>query len=83
MIITSIAKWGNSQGIRLPKEVLEQVNLKHKDKLSVVINGEEIILKKIVETNENRLKKLFENYTAGDYICKEIECTPAVGKEVF
>ena len=82
MIVTSIAKWGNSQGIRLPKEVLEQANLKHEDKLSIVVNGEEIVLKKIVETNEDRFNKLFENYK-GDYVCKEIDCTPAVGKEIF
>ncbi|MFD1992783.1 AbrB/MazE/SpoVT family DNA-binding domain-containing protein [Paenibacillus nicotianae] len=36
----TIKKWGNSQGIRLPKNILEDVNLKENDEIEIrVING--------------------------------------------
>ncbi len=52
-----IRSWGNSQGIRLPKEILDKLGLKTSDILDVKIDNDSIVLRKacIHKTFEERL----------------------------
>ena len=43
---TAIVKWGNSQGIRLPKALLEEANLTDSDTVDVIAKNGSIIIKK-------------------------------------
>ena len=43
---TTIVKWGNSQGIRLPKMLLESVNLTDSDTVDVITENGNIIIRK-------------------------------------
>ena len=47
MEVLRVQKWGNSQGIRLPKKILKDLGIDINDKIEISLNGEEIILKKI------------------------------------
>ena len=40
----TISKWGNSQGLRFPKDVLRQLHLAVGDKMKIVIEDDKIIL---------------------------------------
>ncbi len=53
----AIKAWGNSQGIRIPKEILEQMQLKVSDVLDIEIENDAIVLKKqfVHKTFEERL----------------------------
>lgn len=42
-----ISKWGNSQGLRVSKEILESLHLSVGDKVDVRVEDEEIIIKPI------------------------------------
>ena len=44
-MITQVAKWGNSQGIRLDKRVLQSLGLCVGDMVEIYKKGEEIIIK--------------------------------------
>jgi antitoxin MazE len=44
-MITQVAKWGNSQGIRLEKRVMLSLGLCIGDMVEIYKNGEEIIIK--------------------------------------
>lgn len=61
MIKTKISKWGNSQGIRLPKTLLEKVGINDFNdssvKLSVDKNNDTIVIRK--ETGKSRLMQKF------------------------
>ncbi|EGQ76178.1 hypothetical protein HMPREF9094_2631 [Fusobacterium animalis ATCC 51191] len=46
MEVLRVQKWGNSQGIRLPKKILKDLKIDINDKIEISLNGEEIILKK-------------------------------------
>ena len=81
-MIVNISKWGNSHAIRLPKELMEQAKLNVDDKISVSINGNQIILKKHEETHSAKLAQRFQNYH-GDFTCQEANIGVNVGKEVF
>ena len=51
---TTIAKWGNSQGIRLPKILLESANLTDSDTVNVLAENNSIIITKV----ENKKKHI-------------------------
>jgi antitoxin MazE len=45
-----ISKWGNSQGLRVSKEILESLHLSVGDKVNVHVKDEKIIIKLISNT---------------------------------
>lgn len=60
-----IQKWGNSQGIRIPKVMLEMVELKANDDVNIeILNGNLIIspIKKHI-TLEERILEFEEKYS--------------------
>ena len=59
---TSIIKIGNSKGLRLSKTILEKYNIK--DKVELILEEGQIILKPIVSPRKNwgkEFKKMSEN----------------------
>ena len=75
-----ITKWGNSQGIRLSKDVLSSANLKIGDGIEIIANENEIVIKKIIKRRPT-IQELFANYES-TYKCEEISTSGAVGKEL-
>ena len=75
-----ITKWGNSQGIRLNRDVLSTANLKIGDSIEIIANENEIVIKKIIKRRPT-IQELFANYE-GTYKCEEISTSGAVGKEL-
>ena len=57
-------KWGNSQGIRLPKKILKDLGIDINDKIEISLNDGEIILRKVKKYID--LDDLFKDYK-GDY----------------
>ena len=41
---TQLVKWGNGQGIRIPKLILQELDIKVNDTLSMEVRGEQIII---------------------------------------
>lgn len=46
-MVTKVQKWGNSQGLRLPKQVLEMAQLAVGDDVEIVVSNEEITVRKL------------------------------------
>lgn len=47
VIQTNIRRWGNSQGIRLPKEILSQMNLQENDTVGINICDGKMTVEKV------------------------------------
>ncbi len=78
-MLTTIQKWGNSQGIRLPKAILEMANLNENDTVKLKVEDGKVI---IIPTKKHiSLKERIAEYE-GDYQPKEWDTGPSVGKEV-
>jgi antitoxin MazE len=45
-MVTTIVKWGNSQGIRLPKSFLQNIHLSENDTVDVLLENDGIVIKK-------------------------------------
>ena len=79
--VSKIQKWGNSQGIRIPKKMLETLNLKVNDSISIEEEEDCLKIKKI-ETELSNIEKLFLNYD-GEYEKIDLDWDNEVGKEIW
>jgi len=61
----TISKWGNSQGLRFPKDIMQEIDLKVGDKVELKTKDNMIIIKPIkrkkIDINE-LVKKIPDNY---------------------
>jgi len=75
-----ISKWGNSQGLRVPKDVMENLHLNIGDDLNITIEDNKVILEPIKKDIpkydlDSLLAKVPDDYKAYE------EITGTVGKE--
>ena len=72
---TTVVKWGNSRGIRLPKPFLESLNLKENDKVDVFTENNKIIIQKSVYPKHKTLKQRVEEFYGKNFetVLKENE----------
>ena len=54
---TSIQKWGNSQGVRIPKILLDTLNWTEGQQIEIILKEDEIVLKSAKEK-----KNQFRNF---------------------
>lgn len=61
--LVTVKKWGNSLGVRIPKSVVDSLNLKINDELEISADLNSLTLKK-VKQDQNRmtLQEFFKNY---------------------
>jgi antitoxin component of MazEF toxin-antitoxin module len=59
---TQIKKIGNSKGIIIPSAVLKIMNLKEHDELTLIVEGNDLIVSKGSTFNPQSLDELFEGY---------------------
>jgi len=62
---TIISKWGNSQGIRLPKPFLESLDIKDNDVVDIFLDNDKIIIRK--KYQHKTLKQRVEEFYGKDF----------------
>ena len=85
---TTIVKWGNSQGIRIPKAFLQSIQIAENDPVEVTLEKEKIIIKKSTGREHKSTKKRLidfygEKYHQASHAQKEIDWGDPAGKEVW
>ena len=75
---TTIRKWGNSQGIRLSKEVLSQMNLKEDDTVGINIYDGKMTIEKINKPKYLNLQERLEAFYNKPIDEIYVECTQEV-----
>lgn len=78
---TTIQKWGNSQGIRIPKAFLDALGMKENDLVELNRVDDNIVITKAKEKKELTLEDIFKDYTE-EWAAEEFEWGSPVGKEV-
>ena len=76
-----LQKWGNSDGVRIPKAFLQSLNLKTNDKIIIEQVDDKIVISKC-NKDKISLKELFDEYH-GKNIAKEFEWDDARGREIW
>lgn len=77
----TIQKWGNSQGIRLPKIILDNLNIHEGEEVEILTQDDTIILRPAVRQRKT-IQELFEDYK-DDYRPEEVDWGAPVGNEVW
>ena len=80
-MITKVQKWGNSQGLRFPKTVLEEAQINVGDEVNVTVQDGKIIIETV-----NRLRNAYDlrelvSKIPTDYRAEEVDWGAPVGKE--
>lgn len=76
----TLEKWGNSQGIRLPKVLLDELGWSENDELSISKHEDKIIIQK--HNKRKSIVELFDGYN-GNYKSEEIDWGETKGKEIW
>ena len=80
-MITTIQKWGNSQGIRIPKVLLDTVDWKENERIIIIVKDDKLIMEKAKSKRKN-IKELFANYKE-QYKPEEIDWGKPEGEEIW
>lgn len=76
-----LQKWGNSDGIRIPSNILKSLNLKTNDMVELIQENDKIIISK-VKKEKISLEERFAKYN-GEDLTKEFVWDEAKGKEIW
>ncbi|QFG46704.1 AbrB/MazE/SpoVT family DNA-binding domain-containing protein [Lapidilactobacillus dextrinicus] len=85
---SKIVKWGNSQGVRLPIDLLKQIGIDNPDNQEIVlkVEGNKIILKKAPSLS--KLAQRFDGFDLDKYfeenpVSSELLDAPSMGNEAL
>lgn len=81
MYTSKVQKWGNSQGIRIPKYILDKAEISEGDVVEIALEDDKIIIfqpKRVLK--KYTIKDIFKDYK-GDYKPEEQDWGKPVGKE--
>ena len=71
-MIANIQKWGNSQGIRISKHMLEDLGWSENETVKISIADGKIIIERICFPQKKNIKELFEGFK-GSYEPEEFD----------
>ena len=77
---TTVQRWGNSKGIRIPKIILDSVCWNENEELELSLEGEKLIVQKAQK--RKTIEELFKGFD-GEYKPGEVDWGEPVGKEVW
>jgi antitoxin MazE len=80
-MITKVKKWGNSQGLRFPKTILEEAQINVNDEVNVSVQNRKIIIETVNKVRGTYDLKELVSKIPKDYRAKEIDWGFPVGKE--
>ena len=81
MLETKLSNWGNSKAVRIPKEIIHQLQLKDNQALDIFVENDTINIKtkrKFPET----IHELFEDYKTQPFSSKELDWGKPKGEEI-
>ena len=79
-MVSKIQDWGNSQGIRIPKSILDELNWSKNESIIIKIIDNKLVIEK--EKKRKNIKELFKDYDK-NYNPVEIDWGNKVGDEIW
>ena len=82
-MVTKVQKWGNSQGLRLAKQLLEDAHISVGDDVAVTIRDGTIIIAPIKHIRGKRSLQELVSRIPKDYEVGEVDWGNSIGREVW
>ena len=80
MLTTTVTKWGNSQGVRIPRDILDDVKIVAGETVAIFSEDDAIVIKKI--SKKKTIQELFAGYD-GAYVPEEVKTGFPLGEEIW
>jgi len=80
-MLTKVQKWGNSQGLRFPKEILSRANISIGDEVDIEIHNGEIVIKPVTRIRGKYNLKDLVSKIPDNYMSEEQNWGSPLGKE--
>lgn len=77
---TTIQKWGNSHGIRIPKILLDTVKWNENEQIIILVDDGKLVIEKAKE--RKNIKELFADFK-GEYEPVEMDWGEPTGDEIW
>ena len=78
-MVSKVQRWGNSQGLRLPKHVLESADISIGDNVEVIPQEGQILIKKVSKRKFDLVEMV--SRMPRNYKVREVSFGKPVGKE--
>jgi antitoxin MazE len=82
-MVTRIQKWGNSQGLRFSRTVLQQAQIDIGDEVEVSVRGRRIVIRPVKKVRGRYDLKELVSQMPEDYVVKEVDWGRPLGKEAW
>ena len=82
-MVTKVQKWGNSQGLRLAKQVLEDTRISVGDEVDVTARDGMIVIAPVRRVRGKQSLQELVSRIPRNYKTREIDWGEPVGKEVW
>ena len=82
-MLSKIQKWGNSQGLRFTKALLQEARINVGDEVSVSVENGRIIVEPATKVRGKYDLKELASKIPQDYQAEELDWGETVGKEVW
>lgn len=79
---STVSRWGNSLGFRIPQDAADQLNLKAGGQVTVEVRADSITIRPVRSRKEWTEAELLKGVTPG-IVGGEIDWGPPVGREVW
>jgi antitoxin MazE len=79
-LTTTIARWGNSAAVRIPRHILSQANLEEGADVEILLSKEGEITLRAVRKRKS-IQELFADYDGGFFQTEEIDWGEPQGNE--
>ena len=82
----TLTKWGNSQGLRLPKDLLTQLGWRENENVEVIVSNHALSLKPVKQKKRSTvtpIEELFKDYDINNYTVESVDWGEDVGKEIL
>mgnify|MGYP002856294066 CR=1 FL=1 len=83
METTAIKKWGNSQGIIIPKSLLNSLKWHTDEKITLRVEDKKILIEQAPENQHKNIKKLFKGFNIANYTPQETDWGKPTGDELW
>lgn len=80
---TKIKKWGNSQGLRFPKIILEELDMHVGDKVNIFVQAGKIIVEPVDKAHNRFDIRDLVAQMPDDYQVEELDWGSPAGKEAW
>jgi antitoxin MazE len=82
-MVTKIQKWGNSQGLRLAKQVLEDARISVGDRVDVAARDGMIVIAPLRRVRGKQSLRELVSRIPGDYKTREVDWGKPLGREAW